>query len=112
MVRFFKKLTEGGHRLFSKLKSEAPRVLGKLSHGMHNVSGVIDRGMHFLNSAPVRAIGSLIAPELALPGQALLRGASVASNLLKQGSHITNPHSYHGSVGEVAHDALQRAIKI
>ncbi len=48
------------------------------------------KSVNLLNSAPVRAIGSLIAPELALPGQALIKGASIASNLLKQGSHVSN----------------------
>jgi hypothetical protein len=111
-MRVFKKLVDGGNRLYSKIKSEAPRALGKISHGLHTASSIIDRGVGFLNSAPVRSITSLIAPELALPGQALLKGASIASKLLKQGSHVSNPNSYHGTVGEVAHDALQRAIKL
>jgi hypothetical protein len=110
MSRLFNKLTTGGHRLFSKISKEAPRLMGKLSNGLHTASGYIDKGLNFVDKH--KQILDYLPTEISAPARGLIQSAKIGNNLLKQGSNITNPNSYHGNIGEIGRDALQRAMKI
>jgi hypothetical protein len=110
MSRLFHKLTNGGHRLYAKIKSEAPKLFGKLSNGLHSVGGYIDKGIEFANKH--KDILNYLPSEFSAPTKTLINAASKASHLIKQSSHLTNPNSYAGNIGDVAHDALQRAMRI
>ena len=115
-MRLFDKLKSGSTRLFNKVVSDAPRLLGKISSGLNQGSNILKQGAkigsQIINNPLVQGIaGAAGFPELGAISS-VIKGANKASQILGQGSRLSDIKSYRGDAKQVSNDILQRAKNI
>jgi prophage DNA circulation protein len=112
MSRFFNKAVQGTQRFFNKVSQDAPRFLGKISSGLGSVGNVIQKVGNIASSFANNPLTMAIAPELSAGVNSLTSIGRNASNLLHQGSDLTNAKTYRGNSDQVGQKVLERVNKI
>ena len=111
-TRLFSKVKQGATRFFGKIGQEAPRILGKISQGLSSGSSLFNKIADIASNIGSNPITMAVAPELSAGLSSLTGGIRAGSNLLGQGSALTNKNTYRGDVNQVSNKILERTKKL